>query len=148
MAASAARPLIGYAPGVYDLFHIGHLNLLRRSSLLCDQLIAGVVSDQVAIAQKDRAPVVPEDERVAIVAAMRPVASTHLETTTDKLATWEQVRFDVIFKGDDWRGSPKWTRLEAEFAERGVTVVYLPYTGRTSSSLLRQAIEPAAPPRS
>lgn len=137
---ASTRPrtgVVGYAPGAYDLFHVGHLNLLRRARLSCDHLIAGVVCDEVALQQKGRWPVVPEDERVAVVAAMDFVDEAVMELTTDKLLTWEAVRFDVVFKGDDWRGSAKWTALEADFAERGVRVHYLPYTEHTSTTKLR-----------
>jgi glycerol-3-phosphate cytidylyltransferase len=129
--------VVGYVPGAFDLFHIGHLNILRRASLSCDHLIAGVVSDEVAQFQKGRRPVVPEQERLEIVQSMRMVDEAVIEWTTDKLVTWERVGFDVLFKGDDWRGSEKWTRLEAEFAPRGVRVAYLPYTGYTSTTKLR-----------
>ncbi len=132
-----APALIGYAPGVFDLFHVGHLNLLRRARLACDHLIAGVVSDEVAMAQKGKRPVVPEAERLEIVSAVRCVDEVYLEPTTDKLATWDVVRFTVIFKGDDWVGSPKWIRLGEEFAARGVDLVFLPYTDHLSSTLLR-----------
>ncbi len=130
--------LVGYLPGAFDLFHIGHLNILRRASLSCDHLIAGVVSDEVALEQKGRYPVVPQQERLDIVASMRMVNEAVMEWTTDKLATWERVGFDVVFKGDDWVGSEKWMRLEREFAKRGVRVVYLPYTKYTSTTRLRQ----------
>lgn len=129
--------LVGYVPGAFDLFHIGHLNILRRASMLCDHLIAGVVSDQTALVQKGRMPVVPEQERLDIVASLRIVDEAVMEWTPDKLATWERVGFDVLFKGDDWRGSTKWTQLEIEFAARGVRVAYLPYTGYTSTTRLR-----------
>lgn len=135
--ASGRTELVGYAPGAFDLFHVGHLNLLRRARLECDYLIAGVVSDQVALEQKGRYPVVPEDERLEIVASLDVVDQAVLEVTTDKLATWERVRFDTIFKGSDWIGSQKWTALEREFAARGVRVVYLPYTEHVSTSILR-----------
>ncbi len=135
--ASGRTELVGYAPGAYDLFHVGHLNLLRRVRMECDYLIAGVVSDQVALEQKGRLPVVPEDERLEIVRSLDVVDEAVLETTTDKLATWERVRFDVVYKGDDWVGSAKWLALERDFAARGVAVVYLPYTRHVSTSLLR-----------
>jgi glycerol-3-phosphate cytidylyltransferase len=131
--------VVGYAPGAYDLFHVGHLNLLRRARLRCDHLIAGVVSDRVALAQKGRWPVVPEQERLQVVASMDVVDEVVLELTTDKVLTWSSVRFDVVFKGDDWRGSPKWTALEAEFARHGVRVDYLPYTEHVSTTKLRAA---------
>jgi glycerol-3-phosphate cytidylyltransferase len=135
--ASGRTELVGYAPGAFDLFHVGHLNLLRRARLECDYLIAGVVSDEVALAQKGRYPVVPEDERLEIVASLDVVDRAVLEVTTDKLATWERVRFDTIFKGSDWVGSAKWTELEREFAVRGVRVAYLPYTEHVSTTVLR-----------
>jgi glycerol-3-phosphate cytidylyltransferase len=141
-AASGRAELVGYAPGAYDLFHVGHLNLLRRCRLQCDYLIAGVVSDEVALAQKGRLPVVPQEERLEIVASLDVVDEAVMEWTTDKLATWERVRFDVIYKGSDWEGSPKWTALEREFARRGVRVVYLPYTEHVSTSILRTKLAP------
>jgi glycerol-3-phosphate cytidylyltransferase len=135
------RPaVVGYVPGVFDMFHIGHLNILRRARLQCDWLIAGVVSDEVAFQQKQHYPVIPEDERLDIVANIEFVDEAVMEWTTDKLATWERVGFDVIFKGDDWRGSEKWTRLEEEFRKVGVLVLYLPYTEHTSSTVLRALI--------
>jgi glycerol-3-phosphate cytidylyltransferase len=140
VAPRPGRPaVIGYAPGVYDLFHVGHLNLLRRARLACDYLIAGVLADETALEQKHKRPVVSEDERAAIVRACRYVDDVHVETTTDKLVTWEQVRFDVIFKGSDWEGQPAGLALEAKLAPVGVSVVYLPYTRHTSSTLLRDA---------
>jgi glycerol-3-phosphate cytidylyltransferase len=132
--------VVGYVPGAYDMFHVGHLNILRRASLACDWLIAGVVSDEVAEIQKGHPPRVGEQSRVLIVSAIKFVDEVHLELTTDKLATWEEVRFDIVFKGDDWLGSEKWTRLEKEFATRGVRVAYLPYTEHVSSSHLRRIV--------
>jgi glycerol-3-phosphate cytidylyltransferase len=142
-AESRTRPegvVVGYAPGAYDLFHVGHLNLLRRARLACDWLVAGVVSDEVALAQKGRSPVVDENARALIVGSMAFVDEVFVERTTDKLVTWDSVRFDVVFKGADWRGSEKWTRLEEEFAQRGVRVAYLPYTEHVSSSHLRRVM--------
>ena len=132
-----AKGVIGFAPGAFDLFHIGHLNILRRARLACDYLIAGVVSDDVALEQKGRRPAVEEYERLEIVASMRCVDEAVIEWSTDKLETWERVRFNAVFKGDDWKGSPKWEALTREFASRGVQVVYLPYTTHTSTTSLR-----------
>jgi glycerol-3-phosphate cytidylyltransferase len=141
-AASGRTELVGYAPGAYDLFHVGHLNILRRVRLECDYVVAGVVSDEVALAQKGRLPVVPQEERLEIVASLDVVDEAVMEFTTDKLATWEQVRFDVIYKGSDWAGSPKWSALERDFARRGVRVVYLPYTEHVSTTILRTKVRP------
>ena len=145
----ATEPIVGYAPGAYDLFHVGHLNILRHASEHCDVLIAGVVSDEMLLLTKGRAPVVPLAERMEIVRSLRFVDDVHAEVVPDKIDTWREVRFDVIFKGDDWRGTPKGDRLEHDFAEVGVAVHYFPYTMHTSSTLLRKALasmdaEPAA----
>ncbi|MCZ2836442.1 adenylyltransferase/cytidyltransferase family protein [Modestobacter sp. VKM Ac-2985] len=132
--------VIGYAPGAYDLFHVGHLNLLRHAAEHCDHLIAGVVSDEMLLRSKGRLPVIPLAERMEIVGNIRFVDQVHPEVLPDKVDTWEQVRFDVIFKGDDWRGTPKGIRLERDFAAVGVRVHYFPYTVHTSSTVLREAL--------
>ncbi|WP_370271216.1 adenylyltransferase/cytidyltransferase family protein [Streptomyces sp. V4I8] len=139
--------IVGYAPGVYDLFHVGHLNILRRARSHCDYLVAGVVSDEMAQLAKGRAPVVPLVERLEIVRSINFVDAAFVETVPDKLETWKQIRFDVIFKGDDWRGTPKGDRLERDFATVGVEVVYFPYTAHTSSTQLRQALDALTAPR-
>ena len=139
-AAAPGHRRIGYAPGVYDLFHIGHLNILRNARQFCDHLIAGVVSDEVAQRNKGIQPVVPIEERLAIVAGCRYVDEAVIEDTTHKLDMWERLRFDVIIKGDDWKGTDRGDKLEADFAPLGVTVAYLPYTQQTSSTLLRRVL--------
>jgi glycerol-3-phosphate cytidylyltransferase len=135
------RHTVGYAPGAYDLFHVGHLNLLRHARARCDYLVAGVVSDEMAERAKGRAPVVPLRERLEIVRSIRFVDAAFVETVPDKLQTWQQVRFDVLFKGDDWRGTAKGDKLEADFRTVGVEVVYFPYTVHTSSTQLRRALD-------
>jgi glycerol-3-phosphate cytidylyltransferase len=132
---------IGFAPGVYDLFHIGHLNILREARKHCDRLVAGVTSDDLTARLKGRVPVVPLAERLEIVQGVRYVDEAVVETEVDKLSTWRRVGFHVIFKGDDWLGTPKWMEYERRFAEVGVDVVYFPYTMHTSSTLLRGALE-------
>jgi glycerol-3-phosphate cytidylyltransferase len=132
--------VVGYAPGVYDLFHIGHLNILRHAKSECDYLIAGVVSDEMSLLAKGSEPMVPLAERLEIVRSVRYVDEVHAETLPDKLDTWNIVRFDRIFKGDDWRGTAKGAKLEADFASVGVEVYYFPYTAHTSSSQLRRAL--------
>ena len=137
---------IGYAAGAYDLFHIGHLNILRRAKEQCDVLIAGVVSDEMLELTKGKRPVIPLAERLEIVSHIRFVDQAHAEVVPDKLDTWRELRFDIFFKGDDWRGTSKGLALEAEFAEVGVEVVYFPYTIDTSSTKLRAAIDALAQP--
>ncbi|MGW8849001.1 adenylyltransferase/cytidyltransferase family protein [Streptomyces xiamenensis] len=136
--------LVGYAPGVYDLFHIGHLNILRHARSRCDYLVAGVVSDEMAQLAKGRPPVIPLVERLEIVRSIRYVDAAFVETVPDKVTTWQQVRFDILFKGDDWRGTPKGEKLERDFRQVGVEVVYFPYTVHTSSTQLRGALDALA----
>jgi glycerol-3-phosphate cytidylyltransferase len=138
-------PRIGYAPGVYDLFHIGHLNILKHARSQCDHLIAGVVSDEMSLLTKGKAPVVPLAERLEIVRSIRYVDEAVPEVLPDKLDTWRQVGFDIIFKGDDWRGTAKGRKLESDFAGVGVEVMYFPYTMHTSSSLLRRFLAGVLP---
>ncbi len=140
--ASAEPPRrIGYAAGAFDLFHIGHLNLLKHAKSECDYLIAGVVSDEMLELTKGITPVVPLAERLEIVRHISFVDEARAETVPDKLDTWRQVGFTHFFKGDDWRGTEKGLRLEAEFAAVGVEVVYFPYTMTTSSTVLRRALD-------
>jgi glycerol-3-phosphate cytidylyltransferase len=132
--------VVGYAPGAYDLFHIGHLNILKHAAEHCDRLIAGVVSDEMLLRSKGRMPVIPLAERLEIVRSLRFVDDVHAEVVPDKIDTWRDVRFDVIFKGDDWRGPAKGDKLERDFAAVGVQVQYFPYTVHTSSTILRKAL--------
>ena len=131
---------VGYAAGAFDLFHIGHLNILRRAKEQCDYLIAGVVSDEMLELARGRGPIIPLAERLEIVSHISFVDRAHAEVVPDKLETWRELKFDVFFKGDDWRGTARGLALEREFAAVGVEVVYFPYTMDTSSTALRAAI--------
>lgn len=132
---------IGYAAGAFDLFHVGHLNILREAKKNCDYLIAGVVSDEVLELTKGHRPIIPLAERMEIVSHIDFVDETHAETVVDKLQTWEQVRFNTFFKGDDWKDTERGKELERRFAQVGVKVVYFPYTAHTSSTKLRAALD-------
>jgi glycerol-3-phosphate cytidylyltransferase len=132
---------IGYAPGAYDLFHIGHLNLLRRAREHCEYLIAGVVADEVLIRHKGVTPVIPLSERVEIVRNVRFVDAAVPALTNDKIDIWKDLRFNVLFKGNDWQGTEKGDELERDFAALGVEVIYFPYTLSTSSSALRRTLQ-------
>ena len=138
-------PLIGYVPGVFDLFHVGHLNMLRQARELCDVLVAGVVSDEVCEQVKGLAPFVPLEERIAIVDALGIVDATYAEQTTDKVDAWREVGFHRIFKGDDWQATERGRALERRLAPYGVEVVYFPYTVHTSSTHLRALIAASQP---
>jgi glycerol-3-phosphate cytidylyltransferase len=134
------KPVIGYVPGAYDLFHIGHLNILRRAALSCDRLIAGVVTDEVLLSAKGRPAVVPLEERMDIVRSIVCVDEVVVDVSSDKFVMWQRLGFDVLFKGDDWKGTPKGDRLERDLGAVGVRVVYFPYTTHTSSTALRGLI--------
>jgi glycerol-3-phosphate cytidylyltransferase len=138
MVVSGSR--LGYVPGVFDMFHVGHLNILRNARLACDVLIAGVVSDQRAMTVKGQEPIVPLAERLEIVRSIRYVDDVVVEDVSSKLEMWQRLHFDVIIKGDDWRGTAKGDALEREFAPLGVEIAYLPYTVHTSSTMLRQVL--------
>lgn len=131
---------IGYAPGAFDLFHIGHLNALRFARERCDILIAGVVSDEICRATKGVTPMIPTHERAEIVSSLRIVDQVYIETTTSKLDAWRTLGFDLVFKGDDWRGTRKGINLEELLEPHGVEVCYFPYTMHTSSTQLRRAV--------
>lgn len=135
------RRIVGYAPGAYDMFHIGHLNILRQAKRYCDYLIAGVVSDEMCELTKGKRPVIPLAERMEIVSHISYVDEVVAEVVPEKLETWKTVQFDVLFKGDDWRGTAKGIKLEQDFAAVGVDIVYFPYTTHTSSTLLRRALD-------
>ncbi len=132
---------VGYAAGAFDLFHVGHLNLLRQARLHCDTLIAGVVSDEMLLRARGRSPVIPTEERAEIVSHIDFVDEVHIERTPDKLDVWHEVQFTHFFKGDDWQGTRKGQRLERRFAGVGVQVVYFPYTSFTSSTEIRRALD-------
>lgn len=133
-------PIVGYAPGIYDLFHVGHLNILRSAKQHCDVLVAGVLSDDMCLSAKGQPPIIPAAERIEIVQHVEFVDRVHEEVVPRKIDTWRVVRFDRIFKGDDWRGTAKGRRLETDMASVGVEVVYFPYTVTTSSTQLRRAL--------
>lgn len=127
---------IGYTTGVFDLFHIGHLNVLKRSKELCEFLIVGVSTDELAKSYKQKPPVIPYNERVLIVEAIRYVDKVVPQETRDKMTAYDMYKFDVMFVGDDWKGSDIFMKVEKELNRRGAEVVYFPYTQRTSSTLL------------
>ena len=132
---------IGYTTGVFDLFHIGHLNILKRSKELCEFLIVGVSTDELVSSYKNKTPVIPYDERVAIVEAIRYVDKVVPQKTRDKMAAYHEYKFDVMFVGDDWKGNELFANVERELKDRGSNVVYFPYTQHTSSSFLISALE-------
>ena len=134
------RPVVGYVPGAWDMFHIGHLNILLRSREQCDRLVVGVVTDEVLPAAKGKAPIVPLAERMDVVREIDVVDEVVIDYSSNKVEAWHRVGFDVLFKGDDWRGTPKGHQLEREMASVGARLAYFPYTVHTSSTILRGLI--------
>lgn len=132
---------IGYAGGAFDLFHVGHLNILKHAKSQCDYLIAGVVSDEMLEHTKGRGPIVPLAERLEIVRHISFVDEAVEERLPNKIDTWRAVPFDIYFKGDDWKETERGQQLEREFAACGVEVMYFPYTMTTSSTALRRALD-------
>lgn len=143
MINGETTPSVGYASGVFDMFHVGHLNILRSAAQHCDRLVVGVGTDEYVEQLKGRAPVMPFAERIEIVSALRVVDEVIADHSEDKTLAWRERPFDVIFKGDDWKGTAKGDRLEADMCELGVRVVYFPYTIHTSSTMLRAHISGA-----
>lgn len=138
------KRIIGYTTGVFDLFHIGHLNILKRAKMECDELIVGITTDELCLKLKNKIPVIPFEERCSIVEAIRVVDRVVAQERIDELGDLERYGFHKIFKGSDWAGSPKWTALESDFAEKGVSVIYFDYTTSTSSTMVRNALEQKA----
>ncbi|QXT63428.1 adenylyltransferase/cytidyltransferase family protein [Tessaracoccus palaemonis] len=132
--------IVGYVPGGWDMFHVGHLNILSHARKHCDVLIVGAVTDEALEEMKGRRPIIPLAERMAILEALSMVDKVVVDTSSDKVKVWEQVHFDVLFKGDDWKGTAKGERLEKAMAGVGVRVIYFPYTRSTSSTQLRAAL--------
>jgi glycerol-3-phosphate cytidylyltransferase len=132
--------VVGYVPGAYDLFHVGHLRILERSRRRCDHLVVGVVGDELAASVRGQRPAVGFEERVRLVAALPWVDEVVEDVSSDKAVAWQRVRFQVVFKGDDWQGTPKGDALEAAMASVGAKVMYLPYTREVSSTMLRSGL--------
>ena len=131
--------IIGYTSGVFDLFHIGHLNLLKNAKGLCDKLVVGVSTDEL-VSYKNKTAVIPFDERLEIVRNIKFVDAVVPQESMDKMNMWSKLKFDVMFVGDDWQGSGKWVNIEEEFKKCGVKVVYFPYTKGTSSTLINDVL--------
>ena len=129
---------IGYTQGVFDMFHIGHLNLLRHAKEHCEQLVVGVNADALVQEYKHKTPVVNENDRRTIVENIKAVDKCIIADTLDKVKMHDLVGFDVIFIGSDWKGDPRWTETERQLAEVGAQVYYLPYTNGICSTELRE----------
>lgn len=131
---------IGYTAGTYDMFHIGHLNIIKRAKENCDFLIVAVSTDELVKEYKNKLPVIPFEERKAIVESIKYVDKVVPQETMNKMNAFEKYKFNAMFVGDDWKGTEKWNNLEEEFASVGVDIVYFPYTKGTSSTILREKL--------
>ena len=132
--------IIGFTAGTFDMLHIGHLNLLRNARSRCDYLIVGVNSDRLVEEYKHKRAVVPLEERMEIVGALRCVDEVMKVDSLDKAVSWKKKHYNLLFIGDDWKGNERWKRTESEMQQYGVTVVYLPHTEGTNSTLLREKL--------
>ncbi len=132
---------IGYTAGVYDMFHVGHLNVIMNAKNYCEHLIVAVSTDEVVQMNKGKSPIIPYEERAKIVGAIRYVDEVVPQTDySDKLGAAKRYGIDVMFVGDDWKGTDKWSQIERQLKEIGVDLVYLPYTHSISSTMLREKI--------
>ena len=134
------KTITGYTSGVYDLFHVGHLNLLKNAKGLCDQLIVGVTSDEL-VSYKNKKAVIPHQERMEIVRNIKFVDAVVTQNDMDKFKMWERLKFDVMFVGDDWFDTPKWKELDEKFKSVGVKIIYFPYTKGVSSTLINSTLD-------
>lgn len=135
---------IGFTTGVFDLFHVGHLNLLERCKEQCEYLIVAVCGDDYVTQVKKKTPVYPEEERLRIVGALKcvdEVSSISLEEISNKMLALERFHFDVLFSGDDWKGSERYKETERQFAECGVSIEYLPYTQGISTTQIKEELK-------
>lgn len=132
--------IIGYTTGVFDMFHVGHLNILEKAKEQCDFLIVGVSTDELVIHDKNKVPIIPFKERCRIVEAIKYVDKVVPQLDKVKMNAWKQYHFNKMFVGSDWKGTPQWDRFEEEFSKVGVEIVYLPHTDGISSTLLREKI--------
>jgi len=132
--------IIGYTTGVFDLFHIGHLNLLKNAKGMCDKLIVGVTTDEL-VSYKNKKAVIPFEERLEIVRSIKYVDAAIPQENMNKFEAWQKLKFDIMFVGDDWFNTPKWQEFEKQFREVGVRIVYFPYTKGTSSTLINETLK-------
>ena len=132
---------IGYTTGVFDLFHIGHLNILKRARLECDYLIVGITTDELAMSVKGEKPFISFEERVEIVESIKFVNEVVPQTTYNKMKAWNNLKFDRMFVGDDWKDTKEWIQIEKNFSKYNVEIIYFSYTIHTSSTILRDVLK-------
>lgn len=134
--------VIGYTTGVYDLFHIGHLTLLKNAKSLCDKLIVGVTVDELVL-YKGKHAMIPYSDRAEIVRSIKYVDAVVPQYDMDKLAACKKLGASLLFVGDDWYGTEKWKKYEEDFSKAGIKIVYFPYTKGISSTKITEALQHA-----
>ncbi len=132
--------IVGYTTGVYDLFHIGHLNMLRNAKSMCDKLVVGVTTDEL-VSYKNKSSVIPFEERIEIVRNIKYVDVAIPQVNMNKFEAWKKLKFDIMFVGDDWYNTPKWNEYEKQLKDVGVKIIYFPYTKETSSTLINKCLK-------
>lgn len=136
-----SKKIVGYTTGVYDLFHVGHLRLLKRAKERCDYLIVGISTDELVETYKNKLPVIPFKDRLEIVSALSCVDEVVEQHHRDKIKAYHDIGFDVMFVGNDWKGSVLFDAVEAELGEFNVSVVYFEYTQSVSSTSLKSTLQ-------
>lgn len=131
---------VGYTTGVFDLFHIGHLNIIKRAKEQCDYLIVGVSTDEFVESYKNKTPVIPFEERAEIIRSLKYVDKVVPQDDMDKSKKWEELRFDAVFHGDDWKNTSVYKEIEEKLKDFGVEMVYLPHTDGISTTELLEKI--------
>ncbi len=132
--------IIGYTTGVFDLFHVGHLNILRNAKSMCDKLIVGITTDEMMMSYKKKNTVIPFEERCEIVSAIEFVDLVLPQSNMNKIEAWEKLKFNKMFVGDDWYKNKKWEDYEKQLKEHNVEIIYFPYTKKTSSTLINEIL--------
>lgn len=132
--------IVGYTTGVYDMFHIGHLNILKRAKEQCDYLIVGVSTDELVLHDKNKTPIIHFEERCEIVKSIRYVDQVVAQLDKNKLSAWKKYHFNKMFVGSDWKGTDTWNIFEKQFGPLGVEIVYLDHTDGISSTILREKL--------
>jgi glycerol-3-phosphate cytidylyltransferase len=132
--------VVGYTTGVFDMFHVGHLNIIKEAKSKCDYLIVGVSTDELVSEYKNKIPIIPFKDRSEIVASIKYVDKVIPQTHRNKEIQFDELKFDIMFVGDDWKGSPLFAKTEQYLKTRGASVVYFPYTQGVSSTHFRDVL--------
>ncbi|MDF2870902.1 MAG: cytidyltransferase-related domain protein [Anaerocolumna sp.] len=134
------KPIIGYTAGAFDLFHIGHLNLIKRAKLKCDYLIVGVSTDELIFETKGKHPIIPLEERLEIIQSIKYVDEVIVQSSLDKVEAWNMLKYDILFSGDDWKNSERWMSYKEQLNKVNVEIIYFSYTNKISTSIIKKIL--------